>query len=82
VKSVVWEPAAVRDMKRLDPHIARQVRDHVNRFAASGRGDVKRLGAAEGVCRLRSGDWRIRFRVEPGDTLRILSVRHRSEAYR
>jgi hypothetical protein len=40
---VIWEPSAERDMRRLDPPLARQVRDQVERFAFAGAGNVKRL---------------------------------------
>ncbi len=52
----------------------------MNRFFATGAGDVKRLkGGAE--FRLRSGDYRVRFSIRQ-DTIRVLRVLHRSEAYR
>jgi mRNA-degrading endonuclease RelE of RelBE toxin-antitoxin system len=68
-------------MRRLDPPVARQVRDDVERYASTGVGDVKRLRDAHGACRLRSGDWRVRF-VRHGDALHVIAVDHRSEAYR
>ena len=41
--TVIWEPPAMRDMRRLDPPLARQISDHVERFAFVGVGNVKRL---------------------------------------
>ena len=79
--TVIWEPSAMRDMRRLDPPLARQIRDQVERFAFAGVGNVKRLRGEGGVCRLRSGDWRIRY-IRRGDDLHVLAVKHRSEAYR
>jgi hypothetical protein len=43
-------------MRRLDPQVARQVRDAVNRYAATEQGDVKKLRAPELGFRLRAGD--------------------------
>jgi len=79
--TVIWGPSAMRDMRRLDSPLARQVRDQVERFAIAGVGNVKRLRGEGGVCRLRSGDWRVRY-VRRGDDLHVLAIKHRSEAYR
>jgi hypothetical protein len=54
----------------------------LDRLTKSGLGDLRRLKGQGEELRLRAGDWRIRLTEEPGDTLRIHSVRHRSEAYR
>jgi mRNA-degrading endonuclease RelE of RelBE toxin-antitoxin system len=52
------------------------------RFLFTEDGDIKLLkGSDPGEYRLRVGDYRIRFH-DLGDTLQILSVRHRREAYR
>lgn len=53
----------------------------LHRFAETGQGDIKRLKGEPEEVRLRVGDWRVRL-TEEGETLRIHSVRHRSEAYR
>ena len=82
MKTVRWDPEALRDMRRLDPQVARQIRDAVDRYAATEQGDVKKLRAPEFGFRLRAGDWRVRFLPQHPDTIIILRVRHRSEAYR
>jgi mRNA-degrading endonuclease RelE of RelBE toxin-antitoxin system len=52
------------------------------RLLATGEGDVERLqGIDPPEFRLRIGDYRVRFH-DLGDTVEILSVRHRREAYR
>ncbi len=52
------------------------------RYSLTGIGDVKALqGIHKGKLRLRLGDYRVFFNAE-GEILRILRVRHRSEAYR
>jgi len=52
------------------------------RFARTGAGDVTTLhGDLGGAFRLRVGDYRVLFTLRE-DTMRILGVRHRSEAYR
>jgi mRNA-degrading endonuclease RelE of RelBE toxin-antitoxin system len=52
------------------------------RFTQTEEGDVKRLQDIEPPeFRLRVGTYRIRF-YDHGDTIEILAVKHRSEAYR
>jgi mRNA-degrading endonuclease RelE of RelBE toxin-antitoxin system len=54
----------------------------VERFAETGAGNIKRLqGIAPPEFRLRVGDYRVRFHQD-SETLLILRVRNRREAYR
>jgi mRNA-degrading endonuclease RelE of RelBE toxin-antitoxin system len=54
----------------------------VARFLSTGEGDVKRLQEIEPPeYRLRVGDYRLRFH-DLGDSILILAVKHRREAYR
>ncbi len=54
----------------------------IARYLASGEGDVKRLQDIKPPeLRLRLGDYRVRFH-DFGDSIRVLAVKHRSEAYR
>ena len=41
--ALVWTRPALKDMKRLDPAMARRVRDAVIELADTGRGDVANL---------------------------------------
>ncbi|MBZ5727956.1 MAG: type II toxin-antitoxin system RelE/ParE family toxin [Acidobacteriia bacterium] len=69
-------------MAALDKGIARRVKQAVERFADTGAGNVKRLqGIEPPEYRLRVGDYRVRFHRE-GETIRVLGVRNRREAYR
>jgi mRNA-degrading endonuclease RelE of RelBE toxin-antitoxin system len=69
-------------MAGLDKGIARRVKQSVERFAETGAGNVKRLqGIDPPEFRLRVGDYRVRFHQDD-DTMRILRVRNRREAYR
>ena len=82
MKEIEWTDAALADMVALDQGIARRVKQTIERFAATGAGNVKRLRDIEPPeYRLRVGDWRVRFRQD-GETVRILRVRNRREAYR
>ncbi|HEX9870893.1 MAG TPA: type II toxin-antitoxin system RelE/ParE family toxin [Candidatus Tectomicrobia bacterium] len=78
-----WTPAAVRDLRRLDPPVRERIRQAVYRFVDTGQGDVQRLQGIPREWRLRVGDWRVRFTEDPtGQTIVILWVRRRGEAYR
>jgi mRNA interferase RelE/StbE len=69
-------------MAALDKEIARRVKLAVERFAGTGTGNLKKLqGIDPPEYRLRVGDYRVRFRQD-GETIRILRVRNRREAYR
>jgi mRNA interferase RelE/StbE len=82
VREIEWTEAALEDMAALDKGIARRVKQAVERFADTGAGNVKRLqGIDPPEYRLRVGDYRVRFHREV-ETIRILRVRNRREAYR
>ena len=83
MKEVKWARQAQADVRDIDRQNARRILETINRFAASGQGgDVKRLRPPRsGLC-LRVGDWRVFFRAEPNDVIRITRVLHRSRAYR
>ncbi len=52
------------------------------RYLETGQGDIKLLKDSNPPeFRLRVGDYRLLFH-EDGDTVRIVSVKHRREAYR
>jgi mRNA-degrading endonuclease RelE of RelBE toxin-antitoxin system len=81
--TVIWEPSAVGDLERLDPPIARQIRNQVERFAGTGHGDLAALhGPLAGFLRLRVRAWRVFLQRGPGQTLHVLAVHKRGDAYR
>lgn len=82
MREIEWTETAIADMAGLDRGIARRIKQSVERFAATGAGNVRRLqGIEPPEHRLRVGDYRVRFHLDP-DTIRILRVRNRREAYR
>ncbi|MGD0776108.1 MAG: type II toxin-antitoxin system RelE/ParE family toxin [Candidatus Solibacter sp.] len=82
MKEVEWTGPALEDMAALDKGMARRVKQAVERFAETGSGNVKRLqGINPPEYRLRVGDYRVRFYQEE-ETVRVLRVRNRREAYR
>lgn len=82
MKQIEWTEPALADMAALDKGIARRVKRAVERFAETGAGNVKRLrGIEPPEYRLRVGDYRVRF-SQDDQTIRVLRVRNRREAYR
>jgi mRNA-degrading endonuclease RelE of RelBE toxin-antitoxin system len=82
VREIEWTETALGDMAALDKGIARRVKQAVERFADTGAGSVKKLqGIDPPEYRLRVGDYRVRFHLED-ETVRVLRVRNRREAYR
>ena len=79
MKRILFTPASTRQWVKL----AENVRDRIDRrlveFAASGKGDVKRLKGRQGP-RLRVGDWRVIF-YEENNSIIVAAVGHRREVY-
>ena len=81
-KSVAWTDQAKADLRASDQPTALRILHAIARYLASGEGDVKRLQDIEPPeLRLRIGDYRVRF-YDYGDSILVLSVKHRREAYR
>ena len=82
MREVEWTETALEDMAALDKGIARRVKQAVERFADTGAGNVKQLqGIDPPEYRLRVGDHRVRFHMDD-ETVQVLRVRNRREAYR
>ena len=81
---IVTTRDAAKELARLPlvdrDRIERRIEDYAAAPAAPGH-DVIPLAGTHGLFRLRSGDWRVIFEMEE-DRMRILSVKHRREAYR
>ena len=82
MRAVEWTETALEDMAALDKGIAHRIKQAVERFADTGAGNVKRLqGIDPPEYRLRVGDYRVRFHLGH-ETVQVLRVRNRREAYR
>jgi len=82
VREIEWAGTALEDMAALDKGVARRVKQAVERFADTGAGNVKRLQSIDlPEYRLRVGDCRVRFHLDQ-ETVQVLRVRNRREAYR
>ena len=72
MKRIAWEPPARADLRSIGQRQAMHILHGLGDFARTGNGDIKKLvGDTLGRHRLRIGDWRILFRFEKDDTIRI-----------
>lgn len=81
------EERAVEELNDLPGQVQDRVKRKVREVLAvdpspGGRGDIKKVQGSK-FFRLRVGDYRVFFDFDSGEeTVWILSVRHRSKAYR
>lgn len=81
-RSVTWTDQARTDLRVIDQATALRILHAIARYLVSGEGDVKRLrGVEPPELRLRVGDFRVRFH-DLGESIEILAIKHRREAYR
>ena len=82
MKKIVWSSQAKAHLRAIDQATALRILHALARLLATGEGDVKRLQDIEPPeFRLRAGDYRIRYH-DLDNSIEILSVKHRREAYR
>ena len=73
--------ADLKDLKRLDANAQVRILTALERFAASGDGDVRPLrGEFAGSYRLRVGKWRVYVLLE-GTEIIAYQIDNRGEAY-
>ena len=81
-KRVIWSDRAKVNLRAIEQTTAIRILHALARMLASGEGDIKRLRDTEPPeSRLRVGDYRVRFH-DLGESIQILSVKHRRVAYR
>jgi mRNA interferase RelE/StbE len=81
-KKIIFRDQFQSDLRVIDRVRAYQILQALDRFSLTGEGDVKRLQDIEPPeFRLRVGAYRVRF-YENADAITVLSVDHRSDAYR
>jgi mRNA-degrading endonuclease RelE of RelBE toxin-antitoxin system len=81
-KKIVWTDQAKASLRAIDQPTALRILHALAWLLTTGEGDVKRLQNIDPPeFRLRVGDYRVRFH-DSGDSINILSVKHRREAYR
>ncbi len=75
---------ASKDLTRLPRADRERVEKRIEAFAADPGSRVHavvKIVGADTLFRLRVGDWRVIFDIEQ-ETIKVLRVRHRREAYR
>lgn len=77
---VSYLPAARRSLKNMPPSDRAALMEKLDRYAATGAGDVKKLSGVAAAYRLRHGDWRAIFTLEDG--ILVVRIAHRREVYR
>ena len=80
--AVIWSPEARADLRAIDRETAMQILHCLDRYLASRAGDIKKLKPPRTGFRLRCGDYRVFFDQKDENTISILGVRNRRDAYR
>jgi mRNA-degrading endonuclease RelE of RelBE toxin-antitoxin system len=80
---VIWTEPALKDLGKLDPPVARQVRGAVNLLAETGQGNLARLHSPLSGYRLRVRDWRVLLSLDrQAQTVTVRAIEHRSKVYK
>jgi mRNA interferase RelE/StbE len=81
---IVLARSARREIERLPIQIARRILVRIERLAIEPRPTgTRKLHGSDDLFRIRSGDYRIIYRVLEDDAMvDVIAVRHRSDAYR
>jgi mRNA-degrading endonuclease RelE of RelBE toxin-antitoxin system len=78
-----WNEQARAELRALPRDEALRILHELTRFARTGRGDIKALhGPLAGTHRLRVGPWRVQFRTTQPDTIQVIAIEKRGDAYR
>lgn len=79
---IIWSEDARADLRRIDRQLALDILHCTDRYLATRNGDVKKLKPPQTGYRLRCGDYRLFFEDRGENTIEVIGVRHRREAYR
>ena len=79
---ISWTPSARSDLRRIDKTTAISILRCLARYAKERSGDIKKLKPPLNGFRLRCGEYRLFFDHVGEETIVILAVRHRKDAYR
>jgi len=82
-KRAIISDEARADLRAIERDIALRLLKALSRFLDTEAGDIKQLQAFDPPqYRLRVGDWRIIFRKGANETIDVIRVKNRREAYR
>lgn len=80
--SILWSEDARADLRSIDRQTALEILHCTDRYLTTRNGDVKRLKPPQTGYQLRCGDYRLFFEDRGENTVEVIGVRHRREAYR
>ena len=79
---IEFRPAALRALRKLDPHSARRIRGAIALLAQDPRPPATRALQGRDGLRIRVGDYRIIYTVQDDVLLVVVvAVRHRRDVY-
>lgn len=73
---------ALRDIRKVPPEARRMVEVALDQLMDDPRSGDRLHGEWEGYWKLRTGDYRIIYRILDGTLVEVQYVRHRRDAYR
>ena len=81
---VVFEPKALKQLRRLDPQTQRRILTAAKLLASNPQPPkAKKLTDQDGLWRVRVGDYRIVYQIEDSVlTVLVVKVGHRREVYK
>lgn len=79
---VAWSAEARTDLRAIDRTNAMMILHCLDRYLLTRAGDVNKLKPPETGFRLRCRDYRLFFDQKDENSIQIIAVRHRREAYR
>jgi mRNA interferase RelE/StbE len=82
--AVVFKTSARRELQRLQPAEVARIFERICSLSAEPRpSGCRKLANMADLWRIRVGDYRVVYSIDDGaQRIRILAVRHRSDAYR
>lgn len=82
VYEVIWHPKAVKALEKLPKDIAIRIREKIDVARENPKRYAEKLVELDDF-KIRVGDYRVFVEITPNpDTIAILAVRHRKEAYK
>jgi mRNA interferase RelE/StbE len=81
MKTIVYTHPAAKQLDALPAEARNVVLDGLHRYAATGRGDVKRLSGRDGF-RFRIADYRVIFAEDRATVLAVFIGRRATTTYR
>jgi len=81
-KRIEWAAEAQDQLRAIELTTARRILQAIDDFVTDGTGEVKKLRPPRNDLRLRVGDYRVFFYQTAPTAIKIIGVKHRSQAYR